>query len=254
MSDGRCFQFMHAIAGRIADHAVYGILPVVTEVPLVRTSGGLYLAQQTAKLTAAVTGYQGRSGLAVFVTMAHTERVPDTEGAIRTFIASEISVVEHLTANVNTTTGFACATANPVMHADDVAEGLFLSFLNWTFYGLASGARPQTLLSGHEGWVPPELRRESSKFYFITAFQIRALASWDALPKCYPPGIAFAGGNVVITPKGGSAATFTVDGTYPSKTDTTYTAPVAVTSGATVLSVGRLANHEDSDVAMGVAP
>ena len=248
MSDGPLFTWMYDIANRIADHATYGILPIVPELPKVRDAGHGFL-QQLQKITAAMTGVNGRAGLGVYLTMPHTESAPDTEGGLRTFIVTEISVVESRINNCTPVTGFA---PNGIgWHSDDVAWALALNLLNWRDQPIADAARPQTVLTGHAGWIPPDLREKTEAFdLIVTAFQLRALMSVPKQSKCFPPVISIGAGHATIAcATSGATIYYTLDGTYPNNASSTYSAPVDVSSGEVVRAVAKKTSVDDSDLA-----
>ena len=253
MPNGPLFTWMYDIANRMADHPTYGILPIVPELPIVRDAGHGFI-QQLAKITAAMTGLNGRAGLATYITMPHTEIAPDTEGGLRTFICTEISVVESRINNSTPVTGFAPGGVG--WHSDDVAWAWALNLLNWRDQPIADAARPQTVLTGHAGWIPPDLREKTEQFdLIVTAFQLRALMSVGKPVKCFPPTITFGAGEATLACNtGGATIAYTLDGNYPKKGSATYSAPFAVTSGQVVRAVAKKASVDDSDLAYGIAP
>ncbi len=243
----RCFQWHLDIASRMAGHSVYGVIPFITEFPAVRTINNTW--QQTIdKVTAAICGKAVNaqySGLCGFVNMAHTEGVPDTLGAVKTFLVTEVTILESPTYNRNAKVGFG---ANAGLYSDDAAEGLALYVHNWRDYGIADCARIQGIVTQHPGWLPEEVREKllGKADIVESAFQIRALIDYGTQAKCFPPSIVVAAGSATLTAKtAGATQYYSLDGSYPTLA---YSTPVTVTTGQTIRALSKLTDYQDSDV------
>ena len=253
MSNGKRFRWMLDIAGRFSTHTTLSVIPVITEFPEVRTAGNSFL-NQVSLVTQYLTGYNGKSGLAVWVNMPHTEVMPNTQGALRTFLVTEITVLESRSYNSDPNTGFAPDGVG--FHHDDVAETLAAYIENWADGLVADKARVRIIFDDHEGWVPTDVRTGTEKFDMIgSRFQVQALTEFALPARCYAPRLTFGGGNCTLTEvTSGSTLKYTTDGTYPNGAAITYSAPFAVTTGATVLAIATKTSFDASDVAEAIAP
>lgn len=254
MSDSKRFQWMIDIGNRIANHATFGVIPVCTEYPAIRSLNNGF-TQQVKRMTDWITGYNGKSGLGIWINMPHMEVMPSTQNDLRWHLVTEITVLESIRYNANPTTGFA---PNGVgLHADDVADDLALNLQNWRSQSVADACRVRTIYDDHEGWIPPDLRSGTEQFDTVgSRFQIQALADTSLPARCFPPIISFGGGNCTITcATSGVTILYTTDGSYPTKDDAeTYSAPFAVDSGDVVLAVATKASNDDSDLGRATAP
>jgi hypothetical protein len=75
-------------------------------------------------------------------------------------------------------------------------------------------------------------------------------------PRVTAPSIAVATGTATITPVGGSAVYYTIDGTYPSSNNgaTLYSAPFGVASDVQIRAVAYQTDFQASDVASLITP
>ena len=257
MSENTSLFDWHIHAGdRMSSHPIFGVIPVVTEFPRLRAPGVGFI-QQLAKLTSAITGQggaastSGKSGLAVFITLARTMGPSTKASSITANGGSFVTVMEHRTYNVNPQTGFA---PNGIgYHADDVATALARYMHNWKDGGVADHARAQDIVSDHDGWLPMDLRQEGMKGeLYCTAFPLHALFEWAALPFVYAPTITITGSNATLTCNtAGATFLYTLDGSYPcaaTNAQTNSGAPIAVASGNVVTAIAKKANMDDSSV------
>ena len=257
-------QWMLDIAGRTGANATYGVIPVVTELPAVRSMDNTWL-QQVRKWMSLLTGVgtgamrvgqsslisTTKSGLSIFVGFPHTEGESMKLGSINTDIVTEISVAESRIYNTNATSGFAPSGVG--LHADDVAIGLMLALENWVDGNTAGAARCKNFQSNHEGWLPTDLRDGSEKFdLFVCAFQIHAPFNATIPTRPYPPIITITGTSAALTCNtSGATYLYSIDGTYPT---VAYTGAVTVASGQTVKAVAQKTNQQDSSLAESVVP
>ena len=252
-------QTMHQwhldIATRISNSNTWGIIPVVTEFPAVRSIGNTF-QQQVRKLTDLICGINHiTSGMAVFVRFPHTTGASTKLGSINMNMVAEVSVVESKIYNSNATSGFAPSGIG--IHADDAAIGIARLLENWRDFGVADAARVQDIISGQEGWIPPDLRDGSEKFdLYVTAFQVKANATWSLPTRCAAPLITMNGNLAVMTSTtDGVMILYTLDGTHPMTTSLpAYNGAIAVTSGTVIRAIAQLADTDDSDTTYFVVP
>src|ERR1051325_4919287 len=152
MSDNDALiQWHFDLADRIGSNADLSIIPVVTELPKVRSAGNTF-SQQVKKLLQYLTGYNGKSGLAIFIQMPGTIGASSKQESITVNMAVHISILESRLYNA-ATTGFAPqGVAWPTgMHADDTAIRVARLIQNWRDQGVADAARVQQIYSDHAG-------------------------------------------------------------------------------------------------------
>jgi len=214
-------------------------------------------ANQVQSLSVALTGYgdtKTKRGLAIFVKMPYLQGDSTKLGSLTSFLVCEVSVCESRLYNANVASGFAPAGIG--FHADDVAENLALFMQNWRDTDIADAVSVSTILSDHEGWIPPDLRDGSEKFdLYVTAFQMRAVYSQAIQTTCFPPTIAFSGtgGTRTVTLTARTAGSTMYYGTGTDYPLTAYTVPFSVAVGVTVTSVATKTGLRLSDIEREVA-
>jgi len=244
------FDWHIHVGDKVSSHPTYGIIPVTTEFPRIRAPGQ-GINQQLYSLTKSLTGLNGKSGLAIFVTMAFTQGESNKSRSITVPGMLYLTVLESRKYN-DQQNGFAPDGLG--LHADDVAVGLARYLQDWEDGGVADAARAGAIRSDHEAWLPPEVRSQGEKVdMYCTAFPISALMTWDLFDRCYQPKITLSPGTAALTCNtAGVSYLYTLDGSYPcaaTNAQTNNGSAINVNSGDIVTAIAKKSGMEDSSVA-----